>query len=135
MSLGLFGKKLGMTHVYDETGKAIAVTVVDVSDNEVTQVKTTETGRLQRRPGRLQRQKGASRVNKPAIGHFKKAWCPPRNITTREFRVEGEAAAEVGTKLGADHFATGQWVDVIGITKGKGFAGVVKRYHFGGQPP
>ena len=75
--------------------------------------------------------KKASRVNKAATGHFAKNGVEPK-YEIREFRVEGEAPAS-GTKLGADQFAKGQWVDVIGVTKGRGFAGVVKRYRFKGQ--
>jgi large subunit ribosomal protein L3 len=130
MSLGLLGKKLGMTHVYDDAGKATAVTVVDVSDNEIVQVKTTEKdgySAVQVGVGN----KKASRVNKAATGHFAKYGVEPK-YNIREFRVEGEVPAS-GTKLNADHFARGQWVDVIGVTKGRGFAGVVKRYRFKGQ--
>ncbi len=130
MSLGLLGKKLGMTHIYDDKGKAVAVTVVDVSENEVTQVKN------QASDGYSAVQVGCSdkresRSNKPEIGHFKKAGVAPK-YHAREFRVAEGTAPALGTKLGTEHFATGQFVDVIGITKGKGFAGVVKRYHFGG---
>jgi large subunit ribosomal protein L3 len=130
MSLGLLGKKLGMTHVYDNNGKATPVTVVDVSDNHVVQVKTTEKegySAVQVGAGN----KKASRVNKAAAGHFAKNGVEPK-YHLREFRVEGEAPAP-GMKLGADQFASGQWVDVIGVTKGRGFAGVVKRYRFSGQ--
>ena len=130
MSLGLLGKKLGMTHIYDDKGKAVAVTVVDVSQNEVTQVKNTETeGYSAVQIGFIDKRE--SRSTKPEIGHFKKAGSAPK-YHAREFRVEAGSAPEVGTKLDTTHFATGQWVDVIGTTKGKGFAGVVKRYHFGG---
>ena len=131
MSLGLLGKKLGMTHVYDTaTGKATPVTVVDVSDNQIVQVKTTETdgysavqvGIANKRP---------SRMTKAAVGHFAKHGSEPK-YNIREFRMEGETPA-AGTKLGADQFAKDQWVDVIGVTKGRGFAGVVKRYNFKGQ--
>jgi large subunit ribosomal protein L3 len=130
MSLGLLGKKLGMTHVYDENGKATAVTVVDVSENEIVQVKTTETDGYSAVQVGISNKK-ASRVNKAQTGHFAKYGVEPK-YNVREFRVEGEAPAS-GTKLGADHFEKGQWVDVIGVTKGRGFAGVVKRYRFSGQ--
>jgi large subunit ribosomal protein L3 len=131
MSLGLLGTKLGMTHVYDTaTGKATPVTVVDVSDNQIVQVKTAETD------GYSAVQVGVSnkspkRINKAETGHFAKNGADPK-YNIREFRVDGEVPA-AGTKLGADHFANGQWVDVIGVTKGRGFAGVVKRYRFKGQ--
>ena len=130
MSLGLLGKKLGMTHVYDENGKATAVTVVDVSENEIIQVKTADKdGYSAVQVGCTE--KKAARVNKAATGHFAKHGVTPK-YSVREFRVDGEAPAS-GTKLGADQFAKGQWVDVIGVTKGRGFAGVVKRYRFSGQ--
>jgi len=130
MSLGLLGKKLGMTHVYDDAGKATPVTVVDVSENEIVQVKTTEKDGYSAVQVGLGNKK-ASRVNKAATGHFAKNGVEPK-YEIREFRVEGDAPAS-GTKLGADQFAKGQWVDVIGVTKGRGFAGVVKRYRFKGQ--
>jgi large subunit ribosomal protein L3 len=131
MSLGLLGRKLGMTHVYDNaTGKATAVTVVDVSDNQIIQVKTTDTdgytavqvGIGEKKPGR---------INKAQTGHFAKNGATPK-YDIREFRVEGDVPAP-GTQLSAEQFAQGQWVDVIGVTKGRGFAGVVKRYNFSGQ--
>ena len=130
MSLGLLGKKLGMTHVYDAAGKATAVTVVDVSDNQIIQVKTTEKDGYSAVQVGVTNKK-ASRVNKAATGHFAKHGVEPK-YQTREFRVEGEVPAS-GTTLGADQFEKGQWVDVIGVTKGRGFAGVVKRYRFKGQ--
>lgn len=131
MSLGLLGKKLGMTHVYDATtGKATPVTVVDVSDNQIIQVKTEETDGYTAVQVGLGN-KRASRTNKAEAGHFAKNGAEPK-YEVREFRVEGEAPA-AGTKLGAEQFANGQWVDVIGVTKGRGFAGVVKRYRFSGQ--
>ena len=130
MSLGLLGKKLGMTHVYDETGKATAVTVVDVSDNQIIQVKTTEKDGYSAVQVGVTNKK-ASRVNKAATGHFAKYGVEPK-YQTREFRIEGEAPAS-GTTIGADQFEKGQWVDVIGVTKGRGFSGVVKRYRFKGQ--
>ena len=131
MSLGLLGKKLGMTHVYDTaTGKATPVTVVDVSDNQIVQVKTED------KDGYSAVQVGLGnnspkRVNKASTGHFAKNSAEPK-YEIREFRVDGEVPAS-GTKLGADQFENGQWVDVIGVTKGRGFAGVVKRYRFKGQ--
>ena len=131
MSLGLLGKKLGMTHVYDATtGKATPVTVVDVSDNQIIQVKTEEKDGYSAVQVGLGNKK-AARVNKADAGHFAKNGAEPK-YEIREFRVDGDAPA-AGTQLGADQFANGQWVDVIGVTKGRGFAGVVKRYRFSGQ--
>lgn len=134
MSLGLIGRKLGMTQVYTDKGDAIAVTVVDVSGNQVVQVKTSAG-----KDGYSAVQVGFGeqkdfRLTKPAMGHFKKHGAPARRIV-REFRVDSdEQLPAADAKLGADMFAAGTWVDVIGTTKGKGFQGVVKRYRFAGQP-
>lgn len=129
MSLGLLGTKLGMTHVYDDTGRAIAVTVVDVGDNEIVQVKSTETDGYNAVQVGF-RNKRENRTNQPELGHFKKHGVSPK-YAIREFRVEGDAPAS-GTKLTGEQFSKGQWVDVIGVTKGRGFAGVMKRWNFSG---
>jgi large subunit ribosomal protein L3 len=134
MSIGLIGRKLGMTHIYNDKGEAIAVTVVDVTGNQVIQVKQ-QSGK----DGYSAVQVGYNdqkekRVTKPLLGHFKKNNTTPKTIV-REFRLTSDdqlPAAE--TKLGAELFAVGQYVDVIGTTKGKGFQGVVKRWNFAGQP-
>jgi large subunit ribosomal protein L3 len=130
MSLGLLGKKLGMTHIYDENGKSIAVTVVDVSENDVMQIKTAETdgyNAVQIGFGN----KRESRATKAAIGHAKKSGLTPK-YHIREFRIEGDAP-ESGKALTADQFTKGQWVDVIGTSKGHGFTGGMKRHNFSGQ--
>ncbi len=134
MSLGLIGKKIGMTKVYTDKGEAIAVTVVDVSGNAIVQVKqqASKDGYSAVQVGYGEQKE--SRLNKPTIGHFKKHNSAPKRIV-KEFRLQSDdqlPAAE--TKLGADLFSVGQWVDVIGTTKGKGFQGVVKRWNFAGQP-
>ncbi len=130
MSLGLLGKKLGMTHIYDENGKFIPVTVVDVSENEVLQVKTADAdGYSAVQVGFANKKE--SRANKAELGHVKKAGSTSK-YHIREFRVDGETPAP-GTALTAEQFAKGQWVDVIGVTKGRGFAGGVKRHKFKGQ--
>jgi large subunit ribosomal protein L3 len=130
MSLGLLGKKLGMTHIYDENGKFIPVTVVDVSENEVLQVKTADNdGYSAVQVGFANKKE--SRANKAEIGHVKKAGSTTK-YHIREFRVEGDAPV-AGTALTAEQFQKGQWVDVIGVTKGRGFAGGVKRHKFSGQ--
>src|SRR5512134_2216677 len=130
MSLGLVGRKVGMTRVFTEDGDTVPVTVVDVSDNRVTQIKTPETDGYcavqlaygKRRP---------TRVNKAAAGHFAKAGVIAGH-TLKEFRVNpGELASlKVGGAIGADIFKVGQMVDVSGTSQGKGFAGVIKRHHF-----
>lgn len=134
MALGLIGKKLGMTKVYTDKGVAVAVTVVDVSGNTVIQVKQAAG-----KDGYSAVQVGYGdqkefRVNKPAMGHFKKhGTSPKRHI--KEFRLTSdEQLPAADAKLDAGLFSAGQWVDVIGTTKGKGFQGVMKRWNFSGQP-
>lgn len=131
MSIGLLGKKIGMTRVYNEDGAMVPVTVVEVSDNTVLQVRTSETDGYTAVQVGYDGQK-EQRVNQPELGHFKKAKSEPKRFV-KEFRtVDGEEAPEVGSKLGADLFEAGQLVDIIGTSKGKGFQGVYKRYGFGG---
>jgi large subunit ribosomal protein L3 len=130
MSLGLVGRKVGMTRVFTDDGDAVPVTVVDVSRNRVTQVKTPETdgyAAVQVTAGRRR----PSRVNKAAAGHFAKAGVEAGNIL-REFRVTPDqlAAVNVGGAVGVDIFSVGQKVDVRGMSQGKGFAGVIKRHNF-----
>ena len=134
MAIGLIGKKLGMTKVYTDKGVAIAVTVVDVSGNALLQVKT-KSGK----DGYSAIQLGyedqkESRVTKPLLGHFKKFGSTPKRII-KEFRVASDDQLPAAdAKIDASLFSNGQWVDVIGTSKGKGFQGVVKRWNFAGQP-
>ena len=130
MSLGLVGRKVGMTRVFTDDGDTVPVTVVDVSNNRVTQIKTAETdgyAAVQVTYG----QRRASRVNRAAAGHFAKAGVEAGH-TLREFRIKPDEAAslKVGGAVGADIFKVGQKVDVSGTTQGKGFAGVIKRHNF-----
>ena len=130
MSLGLVGRKIGMTRLFTDDGDAVPVTVVDVSNNRVTQIKTPETdgyAAVQVAFGKRR----ASRVSKPAAGHFAKAAVEAGHIL-REFRVEPDqlASLKVGGQVGVDIFKVGQFVDVTGTAIGKGFAGVIKRHHF-----
>jgi len=130
MSLGLVGRKIGMTRLFTDDGDAVPVTVVDVSNNRVTQIKTPETdgyAAVQVTFGKRR----ASRVSKPAAGHFAKAAVEAGHIL-REFRVEPDqlASLKVGGQVGVDIFKVGQFVDVTGTAIGKGFAGVIKRHHF-----
>jgi large subunit ribosomal protein L3 len=130
MSLGLVGRKVGMTRVFTDDGAAVPVTVLDVADNRITQIKKAETdgySAVQIAFGTRR----ASRVTKPMAGHFAKAGVEGGSLL-REFRVpEGELAnLQVGGKIGADIFQVGQIVDVAGTTKGRGFAGVIRRHHF-----
>lgn len=134
MAIGLIGKKLGMTKVYTDKGEAIAVTVVDVGSNALIQVKQSsgKDGYSAIQLG-FEDQK-ESRVTKPLLGHFKKHGVTPKRIV-KEFRVASDdKLPSAETKIDASLFSNGQWVDVIGTTKGKGFQGVVKRWNFAGQP-
>ena len=133
MAIGLVGRKVGMTRVFTEDGVSIPVTVVEVEANRVTQVKTLETDgyrALQVTTG----VKKASRVNKPQAGHFAKAGVDAgRGLW--EFRLNTDEGndIEVGAELNVDVFTENTKVDVTGTSKGKGFAGVIKRYNFAMQ--
>ena len=133
MAIGLIGRKAGMTRVFTEDGVSIPVTLIEVEPNRVTQIKTEAIDgyrALQVTVG----QRRASRVTRPMAGHFAKAGVEPgRGLW--EFRLAESEGAEidVGAELKADVFHVGQKVDVTGISIGKGFAGVIKRYHFRSQ--
>jgi large subunit ribosomal protein L3 len=130
MAIGIVGRKAGMTRIFTEEGASIAVTVIEVEPNRVTQLRTAETDgyrAVQVTTG----SRRASRVNKPAAGHYAKAGVEAgRGLW--EFRLEGAEGEgmEVGAEIKADIFEAGQIVDVRGTTRGKGFAGVIKRYNF-----
>jgi large subunit ribosomal protein L3 len=130
MSLGLVGRKVGMTRIFTDDGDTIPVTVVDVSNNRVSQVKIPETdgyAGLQIAFGKRR----ASRVRKPAAGHYAKAGVEAGQVL-REFTVTAAQLAEhkAGSTLVATLFEVGQFVDVTGVSQGKGFAGVIKRHNF-----
>jgi large subunit ribosomal protein L3 len=130
MSLGLLGKKLGMTRLFDaEAGSMIPVTVIEVSGNTILQVKTVEKDGYSAVQVGYGDQK-EQRVNKADLGHFKKHGSTPKRHI-QEFRFKDGAAAPE-THPGLDTFTAGQWIDVIGTTKGRGFQGAVKRHGFGG---
>jgi large subunit ribosomal protein L3 len=133
MSLGLLGRKVGMTRIFTEDGDTVPVTVIDVSDNRVTQIKSNETDgycAVQVAYGT----KRATRVTKPAAGHFAKAGVQAGEIL-REFPVSADqlASLSAGQTLSVDLFAAGQKVDVTGTTQGKGFTGTIKRHNFASQ--
>lgn len=128
MKKGLIGKKIGMTQLFDENGKVIPVTVVEAGPCTVVQKKTIENDgyeAIQVGFGDIKVQ----RVNKPMAGHFKKADVAPKKVL-KEFRLENIADVNVGDILKADTFAVGDKVDVVGTSKGKGTAGVIKRWNF-----
>ena len=128
---GLLGKKLGMTQVWDENNKLVPVTVIEITPNVVTQIRSTEVdgyNGVQIAAGAIDPRK----VNKPASGHFEKAGVTPRRHLT-ELRTADAADYTLGQELTVDGvFEAGTKVDVCGTSKGKGFAGVMKRHNFKG---
>ena len=130
MSLGLVGRKVGMTRIFTDDGDSIPVTVVEVGDNRVTQIKTDETDGYTavQVPFGSRR---ASRVTKPLAGHLAKAGVEAGEVI-KEFRIDAAKAAELqaGSSLSVDLFQVGQKIDVQGVSIGKGYAGTIKRYHF-----
>ena len=126
MKKGLIGKKIGMTQIFDGTGKVIPVTAIEVGPCVVAQIKTEETdgyNSIQLGFGTIKENK----VNKPEKGHFTKASIVPTKYL-REFRVDSIENIKVGDELKADIFAVGDKIDVQGTSKGKGFQGVIKRH-------
>ncbi|MFZ5483190.1 MAG: 50S ribosomal protein L3 [Pseudomonadota bacterium] len=133
MTLGLVGRKIGMTRIFTEDGASIPVTVLDMSNNRVTQIKTVETDgydALQIAYG----SRKASRVSKPLAGHYAKAGTEAGRGMA-EFRVSTDVAGQYqpAAAVSVEIFAVGQMVDVSGVTQGKGFAGTIKRHNFGSQ--
>ena len=130
MSLGLVGRKVGMTRIFTAEGDSIPVTVLDVSDNRVTQIKTVETDGYTAVQVAFGTRR-ASRVTKPLAGHLAKAGVQAGEIL-KEFQIDAAKAAELssGTVIGTDLFEVGQKVDVQGVSIGKGYAGTIKRYNF-----
>ena len=127
MQKGIIGKKMGMTQIFDENGKVVPVTVVEAGPCTVVLKKTVESD------GYVAVQLGygdisAKKVSKPAKGHFDKADVAPKR-TLREFRLDDISAMNVGDILKADVFAVGDRIDVVGTSKGKGYAGAIKRWN------
>ncbi|MGI6269257.1 MAG: 50S ribosomal protein L3 [Candidatus Howiella sp.] len=128
MQKGLVGKKLGMTQLFDQNGNVVPVTVLEVGPCAVVQKKTAENDgyeAIQIGFGDLK----ASKVKKPMKGHFAKGDVAPKKVL-REFRLADTSSVNVGDVLKADLFAEGEKVDVAGTSKGKGYAGVIKRWNF-----
>ncbi|PSB01116.1 50S ribosomal protein L3 [Merismopedia glauca] len=128
MSIGILGTKLGMTQIFDETGKSIPVTVIAAGPCTVTQVKTQSTD------GYTAVQLGYKEVrekllNQPELGHLKKSNAAPLKFL-REYRLSDVSSYELGQQIGADIFNAGELVDIIGTSIGKGFAGFQKRHNF-----
>jgi large subunit ribosomal protein L3 len=131
--LGLLGRKVGMMRIFTDDGAAVPVTVLDVSNNRVAQVKTEATDGYDAVQVAFGARK-ASRVNKPGAGHFAKAGVEAGEVL-QEFRVSADVAGQYkpGSTLPVTMFAAGQMVDVQGTSIGKGFAGTIKRHNFGSQ--
>ena len=130
MSLGLVGRKVGMTRIFTDDGTAVPVTVLDVANNRVTQIKTQESdgySAVQVTYGKRR----ASRVTKPQAGHLAKAGVEAGELL-KEFPVPAEqlAGLKLGETVSVETFAVGQLVDVSGTTKGRGFSGAIQRHHF-----
>lgn len=128
MKKGLIGRKVGMTQIFDEKGNVIPVTVVELGPCTVTQKKTVENDGYNAVQLGFEDMK-VTRTNKPMKGHFDKANVAPKKVL-KEFRLEDDSAINVGDIIKADIFAAGEKVDVVGTSKGKGTAGVIKRWNF-----
>lgn len=133
MSLGLIGRKIGMMRIFTEAGVSVPVTVIDVSSNRVSQLKTHKKDGY----SAVQLAYGArkvSRVSRPQAGHFSVASIAPASFLV-EFRLEESSldVLQLGASVSADIFAVGQKVDISGVTQGKGFAGAIKRHNFSSQ--
>lgn len=134
MTIGLLGKKCGMTRIFTDDGGSIPVTVIEVLPNRITQIKTVESdgyNAIQVSTGKAKR----TRVTKPLSGHYAKAGVEP-GCKLYEFRIDNPEQMvnlEIGGELKVDVFAEGQFIDVAGVTKGKGYAGTIKRHHFRSQ--
>lgn len=132
MSMGILGRKVGMTQVFDAEGRAVPVTVVEAGPCRVVEVRTVEKNgysAVQLGFGEVNPRK----LNKPMKGYFAKNGVEPTRWL-REFRVQQDHGYEKGQEVKVDLFAEGEVVDVIGVSKGKGYAGVMKRFNFGGGP-
>jgi large subunit ribosomal protein L3 len=133
MAIGMVGRKCGMTRLFTEEGVSIPVTVIELSPNRITQVKTAESdgyAAVQVTWG----ERKANRVNKAEAGHFAKSGVDAGN-GLREFRLAGDESQgfQVGGEINLEMFQSGHKVDVVGVTRGKGFAGVIKRHNFSMQ--
>jgi large subunit ribosomal protein L3 len=133
-TIGLVGRKAGMTRVFTEAGETVPVTVIEALPNRITQVRTAETDGYRALQVAVGERK-ASHLNKPQTGHYAKVKVAPGKKIV-EFRPHGDEGKDLaaGGELKVDLFSVGQIVDVTGTTVGKGFAGTMKRHNFGGLP-
>ncbi|MDR0615786.1 MAG: 50S ribosomal protein L3 [Synergistaceae bacterium] len=132
MSIGVLGKKVGMTQVFDSEGKAVPVTVIEAGPCPIVEIRTPEKNSYSAVQLGFSEMK-PSRVNKPQKSYFDKKGMSPKRWL-REFRVDDISGYEVGQVLRAGLFSDGEIVDVRGVSKGKGYAGGMKRHHFSGGP-
>ncbi|HKK45175.1 MAG TPA: 50S ribosomal protein L3 [Balneolaceae bacterium] len=131
MNSGLIGKKIGMTNIFDDNGRNYAVTVIEVAPNVITDIKSEEKNGY-KAVQLAAFDKKAKSTSKPLLGHFEKAGSSPKQYI-REFRDFVPENMDLGDELNIeDVFNVGDSVDVVGVTKGKGFTGVMKRHNFGG---
>ncbi len=130
MRIGILGRKIGMTRLFDENGVMIPVTVIEAGPCYITQVKTRATDGYDAIQIGFSR-KRENAINEPARGHFRKASVPPLRVL-REIKVDNPESFTLGGQLTVEIFSVGELVDVTGTSKGKGFAGVVKRWGFKG---
>ena len=128
---GLIGKKIGMTRVFNENGQSVPVTVLKIETNIVSTIKTVESDGYNALQISSNEQK-ETKVNKSKLGHFKKNNITPQK-DIKEFRVKDTSGIEIGQKFEADHFEEGAFVNVRSRSKGKGFAGTIKRHNFKGK--
>jgi large subunit ribosomal protein L3 len=128
---GLIGKKIGMTSVYDDLGKNIPVTIIEAGPCVVTQIRTKDKDGYDAIQLSFDEMK-EKHTNKAMKGHFAKAGTTPKKVLAEFTRFEAGHQKEYGDILGVDVFIEGEYIDVVGISKGKGFQGVVKRHHFAG---
>ena len=133
MTIGVIGRKAGMTRLFTEDGATVPVTVIEVEPNRISQIRTRDTDGY-RAVQVTSGSKKASRVNKAMAGHFAKVGVEAGQ-SVLEFRLDADEGVDLesGKELSVDMFETGQKVDVRGVSKGKGFAGGIKRHHFRGQ--
>jgi large subunit ribosomal protein L3 len=135
MTLKMMGKKRGMTQLFDEKGNRVVCTVISAEPNIITQIKRKESDgydALQLAAFKVKPSK-VRNVSKPLQGHFAKAGVNART-TIAESRVENAETFQVGQEIGVNYFTDGEYVDVSGVSKGKGYQGVIKRHHFAGGP-
>lgn len=132
MSIGVLGKKVGMTQVFDEAGKAVPVTVIEAGPCPIVEIRTPEKNQYSAVQLGFDDEK-QNRLSKPRKGYFDKKGVAPKRWL-REFRVDDVSPYTVGQQITVALFSDGEKVDVRGISKGKGYAGGMKRHHFGGGP-